>query len=1270
MNNLSDFTGLYPVSKTLRFELKPIGKTKENIEKNGILERDGKRAVGYKALKKVIDEYHKAFIEQMLSNFSLAFENNNKKDSLSEFFYLYHLPTNDETRKKDFPTVEANLRKQISERFTKSTQYKRLFGMELIREDLSEFVTTPHYKSIILQQPGNEKLNDKEIDAIIEEVKQTIDQFYDFTTYFQGFYENRKNMYVADEQSTAIAYRMINENLPKFIDNISAFEKVAASEVAGNFRQLYSVMECYLNVNELAELFQLDYFTNVLTQSQIDVYNAIIGGRTLDDGTKIQGLNEYINLFNQQQTDKGKRLPKLRPLFKQILSDRNAISWLPDSFDSDNEMLEAIERCYQDLKEHVLEGERSLKMLLGSLNDYDLKHIYLPNDLLLTNIAQKLTGSWSTFNQALTERLKEENPKKNNETNEKYDERISKLANCYESFSIADLNDLLKDGQRIEDYFAKMGACDNENGQTLNHFLRIANAYTDAKELLNTPYPERKKLSQDKTNVAKVKCLLDAIKELQNYVKPLLGKGNENEKDSRFYGDFTPLWEQLDQITGLYNMVRNRMTQKPYSDEKIKLNFDNSTLLAGWDLNKEADNTCTILHKDGLFYLVIMDKRYNRVLKADYLTDEGECYEKMEYKLLPGANKMLPKVFFAASRQADFNPSKRILDIREKVSFKKGSSFNQEDCHEFIDFFKESIEKHEDWSKFGFKFSDTSSYEDISGFYREVEQQGYMLSFRKVSKKYIDALVEDGKIYLFQIYNKDFSPFSKGTPNMHTLYWKMLFDERNLANVVYKLNGQAEVFFRKTSINEEDTIKHLANQPIDNKNNLNNKKQSIFEYDLIKDRRYTVDKFQFHVPITMNFKAVGRDYINPQVNDFIKQGGIKHIIGIDRGERHLLYLSVIDLKGNIVEQYSLNEIVNEYNGKTFRTNYRDLLEKREDDRLKERQSWQTIENIKELKEGYLSQVIHKIAQLMIKYSAIVVLEDLNKGFMRGRQKVERQVYQKFEKMLIDKLNYLVEKQCNPEEAGGILKAYQLTNKFDRFMKHSKQSGFLFYIPAWNTSKMDPTTGFVNLFDTRYENRDKAKAFFGKFDSIRYNAKKGWFEFAFDYNNFTTKAEGTRTEWTLCTYGTRIETTRDPKQNNQFVSNEVNLTEAFKEYFGMWNISENGNLKEQICTVDNAEFFKGLLHLIHLMLQMRNSMTGTDIDYLLSPVQNDGGVFYDSRNCGSTLPENADANGAYNIARKGLWVVEQIKQADNYNKLNLAISNKEWMGYAQEKPYLK
>lgn len=60
------FTGLYPVSKTLRFELRPVGKTQEYIEKHGILDDDFQRAEDYKAVKKIIDRYHKYFIDEAL----------------------------------------------------------------------------------------------------------------------------------------------------------------------------------------------------------------------------------------------------------------------------------------------------------------------------------------------------------------------------------------------------------------------------------------------------------------------------------------------------------------------------------------------------------------------------------------------------------------------------------------------------------------------------------------------------------------------------------------------------------------------------------------------------------------------------------------------------------------------------------------------------------------------------------------------------------------------------------------------------------------------------------------------------------------------------------------------------------------------------------------------------------------------------------------------------------------------------------------------------
>ena len=489
---------------------------------------------------------------------------------------------------------------------------------------------------------------------------------------------------------------------------------------------------------------------------------------------------------------------------------------------------------------------------------------------------------------------------------------------------------------------------------------------------------------------------------------------------------------------------------------------------------------------------------------------------------------------------------------------------------------------------------------------------------------------------------------------MHTLYWRALFDEKNLADVIYKLNGQAEIFFRKKSIeySQEKLQKGHHHDILKDK----------FAYPIIKDRRFAFNKFQFHVPITLNFKAEGNENITPKTFEYIRSNpdNIK-VIGIDRGERHLLYLSLINAEGKIVEQFTLNQIINSYNGKDHVIDYHAKLDAKEKDRDKARKEWGTVENIKELKEGYLSHVIHKIATLIIEHGAVVAMEDLNFGFKRGRFKVEKQVYQKFEKALIDKLNYLVDKKKEPHKLGGLLNALQLTSKFQSFEKMGKQNGFLFYVPAWNTSKIDPVTGFVNLFDTRYASAEKSKAFFTKFQSIRYNEAKDYFEFVFDYNDFTEKAKETKSEWTLCTYGERIVNFRNAEKNHQWDSKTIHLTTEFKNLFGELH---GNDVKEYILEQNSVEFFKSLIYLLKITLQMRNSITGTDIDYLVSPVADEAGNFYDSRKADTSLPKDADANGAYNIARKGLMLMRRIQNAEDLKKVNLAISNRDWLRYAQ------
>lgn len=111
-------------------------------------------------------------------------------------------------------------------------------------------------------------------------------------------------------------------------------------------------------------------------------------------------------------------------MFKQILSDRNAISWLPEEFNSDQEVLNAIKDCYERLSENVL-GDKVLKSLLGSLADYSLDGIFIRNDLQLTDISQKMFGNWGVIQNAIMQDIKHVAPaRKHKESEEDYEKEL------------------------------------------------------------------------------------------------------------------------------------------------------------------------------------------------------------------------------------------------------------------------------------------------------------------------------------------------------------------------------------------------------------------------------------------------------------------------------------------------------------------------------------------------------------------------------------------------------------------------------------------------------------------------------------------------------------------------------------------------------------------------------------------------------------------------------------------------------------------------------
>jgi len=1251
MKDLKQFIGIYPVSKTLRFELRPIGKTQEWIKKNKVLDSDKQKVEDYPKVKALIDDYHKVCIRESLKDIHLDW------NPLKTAIEANRKDKNEET-KKTLEKEQDNMRKQIAAAIKDFRHYQELTA------------------------PTPQKLIDNVFPDIYDD--DALKSFHRFASYFKGFQENRNNIYNAEAISTSVPYRLVHDNFPKFLANIEVYENIkAAAPIV--LEQVATELMPFLEGVMIDDIFKVDFYNALLTQEGINFYNQVLGGVAKEGKQKYRGINEFTNLYRQQHPELGEKKKALTmiPLFKQILSDRETLSYIPQQIESDKQLTEVIDKFYLSIINYDKNGKTinilsELVSLIGRIDKYNPDGIFLLSRSL-TDVSQKVFGHWGVLNdklqQTAIERFGNIEAAKNKK---KIDNYLAK-----EAFSLSELS--FDDEHQISAYFATL-----QQEANLVH-----TCWLQYKEWCKGEDKQLFLNNADGTEI--IKNMLDAIMEVLHRCSVLLAP-EEYDVEKEFYNEFIPLYTELSNIIFVYNRVRNFLTKKPSDVKKFKLNFGVASLGDGWDLNKEKNNKTIILFKDGLSYIGIMNaKNLLRIVGSNH--PDKDSYSKMVYKFLPSPNKMLPKVFFSKKGLDTFKPSKHILDIYESGSFKKGSPhFSLVNLHALIDFYKDAISRHVDWRKFGFLFSPTSSYEDISSFYSEIAKQAYNVSFTYIPEQQVNEWVDNGQLYLFQLYNKDYAEGTHGRKNLHTLYWENLFSQENLNDIVLKLNGQAELFYRPQSI--KTPITHKMGSKMLNRRDksgmpipepiyrnlyqyFNGRRESSeltdaekayisqvvvknVTHEITKDRRYTKPEFFFHVPITFNLYADGNDYINDKVLEYLKDNSDVNIIGIDRGERHLIYLTLINQRGEILKQKTFN-MVGDYN-------YQAKLTQREQERDEARKSWRSIGKIKELKEGFLSAVIHEIAVMMVENNAIVVLEDLNFRFKRGRFKVERQVYQKFEKMLIDKLNYLSFKDIKVEEEGGILRGYQLAQQFTSFQRLGKQSGFLFYIPAAYTSKIDPVTGFVNHFNFNdLTNAKSRKEFFMRMERIE--MKSGNVEFEFDYRKFKTYQTDFKYVWTVNTSGKRIVMQIDEngrKQMHDYYPTQE-IVAAFKDKGIV--LDDGMDLKTLISDIEvnptNATFFSRLFYAFQKTLQMRNSNAATGEDYILSPVAIDGKQFctIDEATKGkdangnwlSKLPVDADANGAYHIALKGLYLVK--------NPQTKKIENEKWFQFMAQKPYL-
>lgn len=1325
--SLKELTGLYSLSKTVRFELKPEPETKQQFEKwleelqnvsdaneaikNGnLFAKDKAIYKAYLALKPILDSIHEQFITLALqseeakkidfSNYLEKYRNKAKLDDeekklRAEIGKLYSIPA------KKFAVSKKNGKTNLKE----SKPYEVLTDMSIllyIRKNISS------YTQIIPE----------------EELIKHLEVFNGFFTYFSGYNINRENYYeTKNEKATAVASRIVHENLPIFCNNIIRYEanKDLYSEIYNELKKNNRETKLKTEAGEkeaapiTGNVFNIGYFSNCLSQHQIDLYNDIIGNNNL-----------LINLYNQLHSKESgfRRIQLFETLYKQIGCGKKKSLFLQLLKDTEAELTdeqrctgeilslarllsvvaEKAEHCFSKSEKKV--GISTIPNLLEYLeNCNDWKGIYW-NKAAVTSISNRFFMNWHDIADRLSKNSACASFNKNREEQIKLNDAVE-LDGLFSVLDEEKTEDVLKKSI-LEEYQNEIDLSDSTSKNVirilcLNVRKSLNTVLSNKEKILTAKRMQEKSDSEEDIFVSTIKDWFDSVLDVLHFVR------NFDVRETKIKG--TILNSEIKEAVHLflhsddtpwfkwYDIVRNYLTKKPQDDVKgsmLKLNFGSSSLLGGWSDGQEKIKIATLLkHDNSIFLCILKDKHIfdtskenNPIYKADG-NGSRLILRNLSFKTLAGKG-FVSEFGTPYGDMGKENPAKAIKSLKEIIETKYIQKYPA---------LQSILDK---------EYTDKKKFDaDIN----EVLTECYICTFENVDWNLVQKKEENGDLFLFKIWCKDFSEKSDGHKNLQTLYWENILSK----NSMHQLCAGAEIFMRKP-IENRKPYSHEANSIIlckkgvpdsiyekvrliieENKSATEeeirevikrNSKEIIStantDFDLsllrlsqknhkiIKDKRfYGENKYLFHCPIKLNYVSkaykepkYGYPEVNAKVNGTIQKSDDITYLGIDRGEKHLIYTCVVDKNGKILDCKSQNKIEE--------TDYNQKLSEVAENRQKARKNWQTIGNISNLKEGYISNVVHSIVSQAIENPTYIVMEDLNTEMKRGRQKIEKQVYQKFEVALAKKLNFVVDKSAKEDELASVGKALQLTPPIANYqdIENKKQFGIMLYTRAQYTSVTDPLTGWrKTVYLKKGSEEFTKKQILENFSDIGFDGEDYFFEYVEKHAGKMWKMYSGKNGKSLPRF-----------QNNKKLENDkaiwepeaVDLVSVLNELF--IDFSKEKSLREQILNNEHQlhkvssrkeTAWDSLKYVIDTIQHIRNTgKTEADSNFLYSPVRDENGIHFDSRNYhNNDLPADADANGAFNIARKGIIMDSHIKQWIKDGKkdkdLDLFVSDEEW-----------
>ena len=158
-------------------------------------------------------------------------------------------------------------------------------------KSIKDFLKLKLFNGKVLKQLGTVTTTEHE-NALLR-------SFDKFTTYFSGFYENRKNVFSAEDISTAIPHRIVQDNFPKFKENCHIFTRLitAVPSLREHFENVKKAIGIFVSTS-IEEVFSFPFYNQLLPKRKIDLYNQLLGGISREAGTeKIKGLKLKVLKF-------------------------------------------------------------------------------------------------------------------------------------------------------------------------------------------------------------------------------------------------------------------------------------------------------------------------------------------------------------------------------------------------------------------------------------------------------------------------------------------------------------------------------------------------------------------------------------------------------------------------------------------------------------------------------------------------------------------------------------------------------------------------------------------------------------------------------------------------------------------------------------------------------------------------------------------------------------------------------------------------------------